>query len=314
MCKVFSSSLGDLGLKWFDKLPAESIGSFYQLTESFVALFVINTKAPKGIKSLLTLKKGKNEMLHNYSKRHWEFYYKIDECSKELAMVSYKLGLTPSKKLWEDLTLNPLDELYELMSKVEMFAWLEDDVKQAERAVGTSSRGNSKFKYRKNVGDYEDRAGHFKEYVGYEKTKAKETEVRPNLSLHELPHWPWGTVSLKVRAGSQELMTEFIVIDIPSPYNAIMVDEEREVLKDVGKAPKAKVMEDLMHYDLHDPNSDCFFLMGSNLTERERTEFIEFLTANIEVFVWTPYEMPEIDLDYIKHELNVIHNMKSTKQ
>ena len=37
MCKVFPSSLGDLGFKWFDKLIVGSIRSFYQLTESFMA-------------------------------------------------------------------------------------------------------------------------------------------------------------------------------------------------------------------------------------------------------------------------------------
>ena len=63
-------SLGALGLKWFDKLLVGSIENFYQLTESFVALFVINTKVPKCIGSLLTLRKGKNEMIRNYNKRY----------------------------------------------------------------------------------------------------------------------------------------------------------------------------------------------------------------------------------------------------
>ena len=68
MCRVFLSSLGDLGLKWFDKLPARSIENFHQLTESFVAQFIINMKAPKGIGSLLMLRKGKNESIRSYSK------------------------------------------------------------------------------------------------------------------------------------------------------------------------------------------------------------------------------------------------------
>ena len=58
-------------------------------------------------------------------------------------MVSYKLGLTPDGKLWDDLTLKPLIELRDLMSRVEMYANLEDYVKQTERAVGMSSRGES---------------------------------------------------------------------------------------------------------------------------------------------------------------------------
>ena len=68
MCRVFSSSLGNLRMKLFDKLPVGSIGSFYQLTESFMARFVINTKAPKGVSSLMTLCKGKNETLYNCNK------------------------------------------------------------------------------------------------------------------------------------------------------------------------------------------------------------------------------------------------------
>ena len=69
MCKVFPSILHDLRLKWFDKLPLCSIKSFLYLFESFVSRFIINTKAPKSVSSLLTLYKGKNEMLRNYCKR-----------------------------------------------------------------------------------------------------------------------------------------------------------------------------------------------------------------------------------------------------
>ena len=59
----------DLRLKWFDKLPLGSIKSFLYLFESFVARFIINTKAPKSVSSLLTFCICKNEMLHNYNKR-----------------------------------------------------------------------------------------------------------------------------------------------------------------------------------------------------------------------------------------------------
>ena len=96
---MFPSSLGDLKLKWFDRLLAKLIETFHQLARSFIAQLVINTKAPKGIGSLLTLKKGKNESLHNYNNHYWETYNKIKECSEELAVASYKLRLTPSERL-----------------------------------------------------------------------------------------------------------------------------------------------------------------------------------------------------------------------
>ena len=47
MCKVFPSSLGDLGLIWFDKLPEHSINSFWELSQAFLARFVTITKQRK---------------------------------------------------------------------------------------------------------------------------------------------------------------------------------------------------------------------------------------------------------------------------
>ena len=71
-----------------------------------------------------------------------------------------------------------------------------------------------------------------------------------------------------------------------------MIEEEHEVLEDVGRDPEDKVMEDLIRYELDEPSSDRFFLTGANLEERERTELIQFLKANVKVFAWTPYEIP----------------------
>ena len=68
--KGASIKLGELRMEWFKKLPPGSIRSFLQLFESFVARFVINTRASKGVNSLLTFHKGNNETLINHNKRY----------------------------------------------------------------------------------------------------------------------------------------------------------------------------------------------------------------------------------------------------
>ncbi|GFY97881.1 hypothetical protein Acr_12g0004220 [Actinidia rufa] len=537
MCQVFPSSLGDLGMKWFDKLLPGSIESFYQLIESFVAQFVINTKAPKVVGSLLTLKKSKNESIQNYSKRYWETYNEIEECSEEMVVASYKLGLALGDRLWENLTLDPPTDFGDHMSRVEMFARLEEDVRQAEKTKGKVGRGEAAIKkWKDGLSPYESKAkqginvifkeplykflarirdkpyfkksepiggdpkrrnqrwkcsyhgekghkiencralkafleqlvrdGHFKEFVNNEKIRAEAIEAQittrpdrggneikavdtkdedlplgtihmigglsdPDLEnkirseicmirqMHELriggydvkrilvdtgssvevmyydlfkqlklpqdklkpaqaplvgfnaqAHWPLGTVSLKTRVGSQELMTEFVVVDIPSSYNAIvgrdwlhrmkgvastlhqaikfvtprgeeaiygdqvavkqcylaivstkaamkevqMVEEDIEVMEDVGRDPEAKVIEELVRYELDEPSSDRFFLIGSDLKKCERTELIQLLKANIGAFAWTPYEMPGIDPTFTKHEMNVQSDFRPVKQ
>ena len=64
-------------------------------------------------------------------------------------------------------------------------------------------------------------------------------------------------------------------------------------------------MEDLKRYDLNDPNSKRFLLVGSNLKKRQRTKFIEFLTAKIEVFAWTPYKIPGIDPSFASETIGM---------
>ena len=39
-----------------------------------------------------------------------------------------------------------------------------------------------------------------------------------------------------------------------------------------------------------------------------------FLKANIEVFAWTPYKIPEIDPNFIRHKLNVLPDARSMKE
>ena len=53
-----------------------------------------------------------------------------------------------------------------------------------------------------------------------------------------------------------------------------LIEEEHEVLEDIGRNPEAKVMKDLIQYKLDDPRSDCFFLTSANLEDRERNELI----------------------------------------
>ena len=60
-----------------------------------------------------------------------------------------------------------------------------------------------------------------------------------------------------------------------------LVEAETKLLKDFGKPPEAKVVEDLIRYELDELSSDRYFLIISNLKERQRIELIKFLKAGI---------------------------------
>ena len=44
-----------------------------------------------------------------------------------------------------------------------------------------------------------------------------------------------------------------------------------------------------------------YFKVGRELSSANRTKLLKFLTSNIDVFAWDPYEVPGVNLDYIQH-------------
>ena len=93
--------------------------------------------------------------------------------------------------------------------------------------------------------------------------------------------------------------------NIQEPRKAEIEDEDMEVLDDVGKEPAEKSKETLKKILVQEGDEECFFLLDSGLAEEEERELEAFLRTNIEVFAWTPYEMPGIDPEVTCHRLNV---------
>ena len=52
-------------------------------------------------------------------------------------------------------------------------------------------------------------------------------------------------------------------------------------------------------------DGDRYFQVGAQLPLVEKEEFIGFLNDNVDVFVWSAYEAPGINPDFICHHLNV---------
>ena len=62
--------------------------------------------------------------------------------------------------------------------------------------------------------------------------------------------------------------------------------------------------EDLVKVTIRD-DPKKFFQVGSQLSQQEREELVEFFKRNIDVFAWNAYKDPGVDPDFICHHLNV---------
>ena len=97
------------------------------MAEAFVGRFITNSRKPKGMDSLMTMKLGENESIKDYSARFLETYNDIDGCGEEMAVRTFKLGLPPSTGLRQSLKKRPPTNLKKLMDWIEQFIRVEED-------------------------------------------------------------------------------------------------------------------------------------------------------------------------------------------
>jgi len=50
------------------------------------------------------------------------------------------------------------------------------------------------------------------------------------------------------------------------------------------------------------------------MKNRDKVEMLLFLVQNVDVFAWSPYEVPRVDLEFIVHKLNVDPSFPPKKQ
>uniref|UniRef100_A0A2N9I521 Uncharacterized protein n=1 Tax=Fagus sylvatica TaxID=28930 RepID=A0A2N9I521_FAGSY len=110
MCHVFPSSLGEVGLRWFDRLEHRSIRSWKEMSEIFTARFITNTQKPKKIDSLLALTMKAGETLKSYSTRYWEVYNDIDACDEDIVVKTFRVEDDP-KSAAKDAEVAPLVDI-----------------------------------------------------------------------------------------------------------------------------------------------------------------------------------------------------------
>ncbi|XP_058181451.1 uncharacterized protein LOC131299895 [Rhododendron vialii] len=145
-----------------------------------------------------------------------------------------------------------------------------------------------------------------------------QTASTPLVSFTGASVWPLSLITLPVRAGSRVLEIEFMVVASPSPYNESLRGDQIQskkcyistvtnkqscmevqcveatpvpIIEDVGVPAEQRSTEELIHFPI--PwGEGRYFLIRSSLSMAEREEMYDFLMQNIEVFAWTPQDMP----------------------
>ena len=127
MCKIFSSSLSPVVMRWFNGLRANSIDSFKKLTRAFDAHFITCSKVPRPLGSLLSLSMREGETLKAYSDRYWEMFNEIDGNYDDVTISTFKAGLPAEHGLRKSLTGKPVASMRQLMDRIDKYKRVEED-------------------------------------------------------------------------------------------------------------------------------------------------------------------------------------------
>ena len=66
----------------------------------------------------------------------------------------------------------------------------------------------------------------------------------------------------------------------------------------------ASYAEDLVKVRILKDN-DRSFQIKTSMKDEDKVRMLLFLAQNVDVFAWSPYEVPRVDLEFIVHRLNV---------
>ncbi|XP_028118136.1 uncharacterized protein LOC114315724 [Camellia sinensis] len=218
-CLIFPSSLDELGLKWFERMLEESIERWQQLAEAFVTRFKRNTKTPKEVDRLLSVKMEPGNSLKAYNATYWETFNEILDCWTNLEITQYKRGLLVRYRLRDSLTMNQLMTMELLMQRINEHIQIEDDAAAATAKayvqfpgkLGDAQRGfNPRYRYTYH-GEHGHRtedcvplkqhlkelvaAGHLDRYIDSGAKAAPHAQVEPN-GLATLKASPQGVVNV----------------------------------------------------------------------------------------------------------------------
>ena len=132
MCKIFSSNLGLVAMRWFNGLRANSIDSFKKLTRAFGAHFITCSRVPQPLGSLLSISMREGETLKAYSDRYWEIFNEIDEDYDDVVISTFKAGLPTKHGLRKSLTGKPVTSVRQLMDRIDKYRRVEENQLQGK--------------------------------------------------------------------------------------------------------------------------------------------------------------------------------------
>ena len=127
-------------MRWFDDLREGSISSFKELTRAFGAHFVICSRVPRPLDSLLSMVMRDEKTMKTYFNRYWEIFNEIDGDFDAVVIRTFKVGLLDEHDLRKSLTKKPIRSMRQLIDRIDEYKRVEENQKQERGKLRWSLR------------------------------------------------------------------------------------------------------------------------------------------------------------------------------
>ena len=114
-------------MRWFDSLKLNSIVSFKQLTQAVGSRFITCSRVPRPLDFLLSLFMREGETLKAYSDRYWKMYNEIEGNFDDVAINTFKSGLSTEHDLRKSLIGKSVTSLRQLIDWIDKYKRVEED-------------------------------------------------------------------------------------------------------------------------------------------------------------------------------------------
>ncbi|GKV32175.1 hypothetical protein SLEP1_g40798 [Rubroshorea leprosula] len=327
MCKVFPATLKSTARRWYHKLPRHSIALYSELTTLFSKKFVSQREIKHTATELMQVHQNEGESLRDYMQQFNKSTLDIDNVPNTICLSALLHGLKPGRFL-DDLLENPPKSWNEVNDKLAGFILSEDFQSSNRRA---DDRQGPRYWHRYNTGS--------RDLLPKRTIPHKLTEMQLNLSslrkykgpIYEFDNQPVlveGVITLPIYVGVKPRFrmasVGFLVVKMDLAFNTIMGRAKLYELKAVISQPHlcmkfptpqgAEPVESVETIPLSPDELDKTVKIGTKLTPEERTELLEFLKDNKDVFAWTADEMPGIPTEFTVHKLSTDPTKKPVVQ
>ncbi|GJX30981.1 reverse transcriptase domain-containing protein [Tanacetum coccineum] len=238
-CHMFNSILTGSARVWFDDLPPESIDSYDDLKEAFLANYLQQKKCIKDLVEIHHIKQRKGESTEDFVQRFKVESRDVKGASKVMRISGFMYGITNPEliKRLHDKILKSVDEMMRITTSF----------LRGELAVGNQERKKSlphDATVRMDIMQKTSRNEVLKVNKGlsggrtdilYEQLlqqtplgnkKSNGSRHYPLIGFNGEIIWPLGKISLLVKIGDEEHSTSawmnFVIVRSSSPYNEII--------------------------------------------------------------------------------------------